>query len=131
MTPPPSTIQKLQSVLQKRAGLAFAVLVGSQVTGLTHAGSDWDIAIQWVPGQDGMDLLFETEQLRQDLRQALQVDEDKIDIIDLSTARLAMRELVCSQGLPLQINHELAWVRFLQNTWSQLEDHQWRQQHAA
>jgi hypothetical protein len=42
-----------------------------------------------------------------------------------------MRALVAQEGLPLQINNDLAWVRYLQNTWAQLEDNQWRQQHAA
>jgi hypothetical protein len=69
--------------------------------------------------------------LRQDLRHALQVQEDQIDLIDIADARLAMRALVAQEGLELYIGNELAWVRFLLNTWAQLEDNWWRQQHAA
>jgi hypothetical protein len=120
-----------QAVLVNRVGLAFAVLVGSQAQGMAHAGSDWDIAIQWSLQMTGEDKLIATEELRQSLRHALGVQEDQIDLIDLSNARLAMRALVAQEGLPLQINNDLAWVRYLQNTWAQLEDNQWRQQHAA
>jgi hypothetical protein len=72
-----------------------------------------------------------TEQLRQGLRQALQVPETDIDLIDLADARLAMRALVAEEGLPLHIGNDLAWVRFLQSTWAQIEDNDWRARHAA
>jgi uncharacterized protein len=38
---------------------------------------------------------------------------------------------VAEEGVPLWIGDDLAWVRFLQNTWAQLEDNQWRKHHAA
>jgi predicted nucleotidyltransferase len=121
----------IQPVLAKRGCIAFAVLVGSQATGGAHAGSDWDIAIRWSLPMAGEEKLIETELLRQDLRHALQVQEDQIDLIDIADARLAMRALVAQEGLELYIGNELAWVRFLLNTWAQLEDNWWRQQHAA
>jgi predicted nucleotidyltransferase len=120
-----------QAVLAQRADLAFAVLVGSRANGTAHADSDWDIAIQWAPSLTGTDKWVATELLRQELRHTLQVREDQIDLIDLADARLAMRALVAEEGIPVHIANDLAWVRFLQSTWSQLEDHQWRQQHAA
>jgi len=120
-----------QAVLAQRADLAFAILVGSRANDTAHPGSDWDIAIQWAPSLVGTDKWVATEMLRQQLRHALQVNDDLIDLIDLSDARLAMRALVVEEGIPLHITNHLAWVRFLQSTWSQLEDHQWRQQHAA
>lgn len=124
----PTTVQR---VLGACASLSFAVLVGSRANGTAHEGSDWDIAIQWQVDQKGPDKLLATERLRQDLRQALQVRDDQIDLIDLADARLAMRALVAEEGQPLWIADDLAWVRFLQNTWAQLEDNQWRMQHAA
>ena len=120
-----------QSVLAHRADLTFAVLVGSRANGTAHEGSDWDIAIQWAPSLRGTDKWVATELLRQALRHTLQESEDQIDMIDLADTRLAMRALVAEEGIPLHIGNDLAWVRFLQSTWSQLEDHQWRQQHAA
>lgn len=126
------TIQSTaQGVLAQRAGLAFAVLVGSRAAGTAHEGSDWDIAIQWSKNMSATDKLLATELLRQDLRHALQVNENQVDLIDLADARLAMCALVAEEGIPLHITDDLAWVRFLQNTWAELEDNQWRMQHAA
>jgi hypothetical protein len=50
---------------------------------------------------------------------------------DCAANAAAMRALVAEEGIPVHIANDLAWVRFLQSTWSQLEDHQWRQQHPA
>ena len=127
----PQQTHKLQAALAAQAGLSFAVLVGSQATGRAHALSDWDIAIQWgrqVPADQRM---LMAEQLRQVLRHALEVPEEKIDLIDLADARLAMRALVAEDGQTLCIADDLAWIRFLQNTWAALEDNDWRQKHAA
>ena len=121
----------VHAVLGSTSGLAFAVLVGSRVEGTARLDSDWDIAIQWSTRMLPMDKLGTTEELRQCLCRALQVPDSQIDLIDLSDARLTMRALVAEEGVPLWIGDDLAWVRFLQNTWAQLEDNQWRQQHAA
>lgn len=120
-----------KAVLGACDGLCFAVLVGSQASGTAHTLSDWDIAIQWAPTVGAVDQLVAKEKLRQKLRHALAVSEGQIDLIDLAGARLAMRALVVEEGLPLFIGNELAWVRFMQTTWAELEDHEWRQQHAA
>jgi predicted nucleotidyltransferase len=131
----PAQIDTIQStvhaVLGLTSGLAFAVLVGSRAEGTARQNSDWDIAIQWSTQILPMDKLGTTEELRQSLSRALQVADSQIDLIDLSDARLTMRALVAEEGVPLLIGDDLAWVRFLQNTWAQLEDNQWRQQHAA
>ena len=121
----------VQAVLAACAGLSFAVLVGRRANGTAHEGSDWDIALQWHADQKGPGKLLATERLRQDLRHALQVREDQVDLIDLADARLTMRALVAEEWQPLWIADDLAGVRFLQNTWAQLEDNQWRMQHAA
>ena len=126
------TIQStVHAVLGSASGLAFAVLVGSRAEGTARQDSDWDIAIQWSKRILPMDRLGTTEELRQSLCRALLVADSQIDLIDLSDARLTMRALVAEEGVPLWIGDDLAWVRFLQNTWAQLEDNQWRRQHAA
>ena len=122
---------KLQTALAAQTALSFAVLVGSQATGRTHAQSDLDIAIQWGRQVSASARMAMTEQLRQTLRLLLQVPEEKIDLIDLADARLTMRALVAEEGQPLCIVDDLAWIRFLQNTWAELEDNEWRRQHAA
>ena len=133
LTPAQIEVQNmlLTRTLAAQTGLSFAVLVGSRATGTAHLDSDWDVAVQWTRHLAGTEKLQATEQLRQALRNALGVREDQIDLIDLADARLTMRVLVAEEGISLHMSDDLAWVRYLQNTWAELEDNQWRQQHAA
>ena len=124
-------INRVQQTLAQTEGLAFAVLVGSRAEGRAHARSDWDIAINWAPTLALTEQLSRTELLRHQLRLALDLDEDKIDLIEVSGASLAMRALVAEQGEELVVRDDLAWIRFLSATWFELEDHYWRAQHAA
>ena len=122
---------RVEQTLSQTDGLAFAVLVGSRAEGSAHAHSDWDIAIQWARTLSLTEQLRRTELLRYQLRLALGVEEDKIDLIDVSGAGLTMRALVAEQGKELVVQDDLAWIRFLSATWFELEDHYWRAQHAA
>ena len=122
---------RVEQTLSKTEGLAFAVLVGSRAEGSAHAHSDWDIAIKWAPTLSLTEQLRLTELLRHQLRLALDLDEDRIDLIDVSGAGLTMRALVAEQGKELVVQDDLAWIRFLSATWFELEDHYWRAQHAA
>ena len=133
LTPAQIEVQNmlLTRTLAAQTGLSFAVLVGSRATGTAHLDSDWDVAVQWTRHLAGTEKLQATEQLRQALRNALGVREDQIDLIDLADARLTMRVLVAEEGISLHMSDDLAWVRYLQKTWAELEDNQWRQQHAA
>lgn len=124
-------IQLLEQSLRQQTGLAFAVLVGSQRSGQAQAQSDWDIAVQWREELGLMDKLTQTELLRHTLKKLLNIEEQQVDLIDIAHARLAMRALVAEEGQVLVVNDELAWVRFLKTTWFELEDHYWREQHAA
>ena len=124
-------IQLLEQSFRQQTGLAFAVLVGSQRSGQAHAQSDWDIAVQWREELELMDKLTQTELLRHTLKKSLNIEEQQVDLIDIAHARLAMRALVAEEGQVLVVNDELAWVRFLKTTWFELEDHYWREQHAA
>lgn len=130
MRPETRLLESLRCCLAQVPTVSFAVLVGSQVTGQTHAKSDWDIAIQWARSMNAADRVLATEELRQSLRLALKVPEEQIDLIDLANARLAMRALVAEEGLLLHAGDDLAWIRFLQNTWAEIEDNEWRRQHA-
>jgi predicted nucleotidyltransferase len=127
----PVETTRVEQTLSQTEGLAFAVLVGSRAEGSAHAHSDWDIAIQWARTLSLTEQLRRTELLRYQLRLALGVEEDKIDLIDVSGAGLTMRALVAEQGKELAVQDDLAWIRFLSATWFELEDHYWRAQHAA
>lgn len=130
-SPPAPVPAALIELLRQQPQLVFSVLVGSRATGNTHAGSDWDIALQWAPEVNWMDILGQTEALRAQLAQALHIAPQAIDLIDLRRANLAMRAAVAEEGVPLTGTDGLAWMHFLQRTWHELEDHYWEQQHAA
>lgn len=121
----------LAQILREQPQLEFAVLVGSRATATYRAGSDWDVALQWAPQLDWLTVLDKTETLRRTLAQQLSMAPTAIDLIELRRANLAMRASVAEDGLPLAGQDSLAWARFLQRTWRELEDFYWDKQHAA
>jgi predicted nucleotidyltransferase len=121
----------IQRVLQTHTELEFAVLVGSRADGRAQPESDWDIAIQWKREISMLDNLANTETLRRNLAAALGVAEDRVDLIDLPRAGLAMRALVAEEGIPLIGEDNLAWNHFLGRLWRELEVYEWEKQHAA
>jgi len=125
------TITAMKQVLQTQPELELAVLVGSQADGRAHAGSDWDIAIQWGRQMSAMDSLANTEILRRKLATAAGVTEDYIDLIEMPRAGLAMRALVAEEGIPLKGEDSLAWNHFLARVWRELEDYEWEKLYAA
>jgi predicted nucleotidyltransferase len=125
--------EALRQCLLNIPQLELAVLIGSQVNGKVHMESDWDIAIRWhrQPEVNIMTVLAQTETLRRTLAQLLKVTDDKIDLIDLTNARLTMRAVVAEEGLILKGEETLAWHYFLQRTWRELEEYYWNQCYAA
>ena len=125
-----AALEQLRAVCRANDQLEIAVLIGSRATGRSREDSDWDIAIQWqmqsVAGQQfGL-----TEQLRHQIAQQLKIDSAQIDLIDMPTARLAMRAVIAEEGFSLKTD-TLAWHHFLTRTWAELEQLEWEQQHAA
>lgn len=127
----PNISQALTQTLRAEPQLEFAVLVGSRAKDGSHADSDWDIALQWSSELDWMTVLGNTETLRRKLSASMGVAADKIDLIELRRANLAMRASVAEEGAPLKGEDTLAWIHFLQRTWRELEDFYWKQNHAA
>jgi predicted nucleotidyltransferase len=121
----------LSKTLREEPQLEFSVLVGSRAIGAAHTQSDWDIALQWSPQLDWLTVLSKTETLRSKLAKILNVAPAAIDLIELRRANLAMRASVAEEGQPLVIQDALAWARFLQRTWRELEDFYWEKRHAA
>jgi predicted nucleotidyltransferase len=124
-------LAKLSTALAGTPELAFAILIGSRAAGNARPDSDWDIAVRWSPSPDLMHHLGRHEILRQRLAEQLDLQSDKIDLIDLASARLAMRTEVANAGKPLCIRDPLAWAYFQTSTWRQLEDFHWDRAHAA
>ena len=125
------TIQPLTHALEQFPELEFAVLVGSQANGAATIDSDWDIAIRWFKNISPAEQLTLEAKLVQRITQTLGVHPDKIDLIQLNTAKLAMREVVANQGIPLKGDQTLAWFHFLTQTWAEVEDFYWCKNHAA
>ncbi|MCM2306067.1 MAG: nucleotidyltransferase domain-containing protein [Sulfuritalea sp.] len=124
-------LERLRAFLAGQPALELAILVGSRADGRACEGSDWDIAIQWPNELSLFDTLARSETLRRDLAALLGVTEDFIDLIDLPTARLAMRAAVAEDGVPLHGEDSLAWNRFLARTWREIEDYEWERTRAA
>ena len=76
-------------------------------------------------------VLEQTEVLRLKIAQTINSHADKIDLIDINTARLAMRAVIAEEGIILKSEDSLEWNHFLTQTWAELEDYYWRKQHAA
>ncbi len=124
-------ITQLSQALAAVSELELAVLVGSQANGTATANSDWDIAIRWVERTSPAEQLAFEAKLVQLIAQTLAIHPDKIDLIQLTSAKLAMREVVANQGIPLKGEQTLAWFHFLTQTWAEVEDFYWRKNHAA
>jgi predicted nucleotidyltransferase len=107
----------------------IAVLVGSRALGTATKTSDWDIAIWWLDEDDAWKNLGKTETLRRSLANALQTTEDKIDLIDIQQAGLAMREKIANEGQLIYTNKPLVWMKFLTRTWWEVEQFYWEKQH--
>jgi hypothetical protein len=120
-----------QIMLAPMPQLELAILIGSRATGKADSGSDWDIAIQWPRDMSFFEQLAASEKLRKDISSFLNISEQAIDLIDLPTARLAMRAVIAEEGIALKGGDSLAWHRFLQRTWRELEEHYWEETYAA
>ncbi len=119
------SISAIRRILQAELGVELAILVGSRANGAARPDSDWDIAIQWRHDISWQDNLANTETLRRKLAATLGGTEDRIDLIDLPRAGLAMRALVAEEGQVLKGEDSLAWNHFLGRVWRELEDHEW------
>ena len=111
--------------------MELAVLVGSRCRGTATEDSDWDFAILWSPEMSFEEVLAATERLRAQLAETLFTGVDRIDLIDLRSARLAIRAVVAEEGCLLKGDGSLAWSHFLLRTWRELEDWTRESTHAA
>ena len=128
---PQTAMDRLAQALAETSGVAFAALIGSRADHTARESSDWDIAVCWESGGDPFARLGQHEALRHRLAQCLEIQDEKIDLIDLSSARLAMKAVVAEEGTILHMKDELAWAYFQTSTWRELEDYYWDRAHAA
>ncbi|MDP8568068.1 type VII toxin-antitoxin system MntA family adenylyltransferase antitoxin [Methylophilus aquaticus] len=124
-------IEQLKAILSLQQDLELAILIGSRAQQSANQNSDWDIAIRWKKHISAINALSLTSTLQIAIAQCLNVPPEAIDLIDMTTARLAMRATIVEEGIPLAGEDSLAWSYFLTQTWAELEEHYWRAQHAA
>lgn len=124
-------IEVLTKLLAAIHDLELSVLVGSQAKGTASEQSDWDIAIQWAMHISGWTILERTEILKQQIADVIDMHRDKVDLIDIASARLAMRAVIAEEGIALKGASSLAWRHHLTRTWAALEDCYWRRNNAA
>ncbi len=124
-------IESLRTMFEDISGLELAILIGSRTTGAAGSDSDWDVAIQWDRTLGFLEQLDATETLRKRIAEHLAVSEQLVDLIDLPTARLAMRAVIADEGVVIKGGDTLAWHRFLQRTWRELEEYYWDETYAA
>lgn len=128
----PAQILSIQGALHAfGASVQFVVVVGSRANLSARPDSDWDVAVQWRHNLAFGPVLALGEQLRHALALALQINPDKVDLIDLRRANLTMRAAVAEEGVPVWGEDSLEWARFLQRTWRELEDFYWEKSRAA
>ncbi len=121
----------LCDILTHIPNLELGILIGSRATGTARPDSDWDIAIQWSRGLGFVEQLAATEHLRKIISVQLGTSVQSIDLIDLPTARMAIRAVVAEEGVIIKGDDSIVWHRFLQRTWRELEEHYWEQTYAA
>jgi len=121
----------IQNILNSISKLELAILIGSRSTGKFGSESDWDIAIQWSREMLFFEQLAATEKLRKEIADLLHLSDQAIDLIDIPTARLTMRAVIAEEGIVLKGAGALAWHRFLQRSWRELEEHYWEEIYAS
>jgi predicted nucleotidyltransferase len=122
---------RIQAVFDREPHLELVVLIGSRCRGTATENSDWDFAVQWSPELNFEEALAATERLRAQVAETLGTGVDRIDLIDLRAARLAIRAVVAEEGCLLKGDGSLAWSHLLLRTWRELEDWTWESTHAA
>ncbi len=124
-------LDPLAHLLETISDIDLAVLIGSRVDGTATDQSDWDIAIRWEKQIHPLARLERAEIVKQQIADVMKIDKDKIDWIDIASARLAMRAVIAEEGIILKGDDTLAWSHYLIQTWGELEEYDWRQRNAA
>jgi len=94
---PASSIPKLDPAAIP-PDLKLVILFGSQAKGAASPSSDWDLGVIFMPG-----IKDPLRDCRMDLplAEALGVNSDAVDVIDLERASYQLQGVVAQEGLPL------------------------------
>jgi predicted nucleotidyltransferase len=128
---PPMKLEILQKTLSLSDDIVLSFLFGSRARGEHHEQSDWDIAILFKDNTSGWDNLGKQEEVRRLLSQALSIDDDKIDLVDLYRGGLSISATVVDEGIPLTGQNSLALAIYYQRVWAHIEDYYWNLEHVS
>jgi predicted nucleotidyltransferase len=94
---PASSIPKLDPAAIP-PDLKLVILFGSQAKGAASPSSDWDLGVIFMPGIKDP---FRDCRMDLPLAEALGVNSDAVDVIDLERASYLLQGVVAQEGLPL------------------------------
>jgi hypothetical protein len=119
-------LSQLKTIFEQNQRIVFGFLFGSQVTSLHNDPQDWDFAVFWDPGLEFWDKLGVVEELRHQLAGILEVDSERVDLVDLNRAGLSISSSIVEHGVPLKGAGSLILEKFFQKVWALEEDFHWR-----
>ncbi|MBC1192994.1 nucleotidyltransferase domain-containing protein [Microcystis aeruginosa CS-558/01A06] len=90
-------VEKITAIVEKLPNLKLLILFGSRARGEHKPDSDWDFAVLYEERSDQKDIssLLKIYTL---LEQALEIPEDKIDVIDLKECSPILAHYVARDG---------------------------------
>ncbi|MBE9071072.1 nucleotidyltransferase domain-containing protein [Microcystis sp. LEGE 08355] len=90
-------VEKITAIVEKLPNLKLLILFGSRARGEHRPDSDWDFAVLYEERSDQKDIssLLKIYTL---LEQALEIPEDKIDVIDLKECSPILAHYVARDG---------------------------------
>jgi predicted nucleotidyltransferase len=94
---PASSIPKLDPAAIP-PDLKLVILFGSQAKGAASPSSDWDLGVIFMPGIKDP---FRDCRMDLPLAEALGVNSDAVDVVDLERASYLLQGVVAQEGLPL------------------------------
>lgn len=109
-------IKKLKDYFEKREDVVMAFLFGSQAENRAHSGSDWDIAVYFMPQskefefeESGREYPTENE-VWADCTQILGTDSVDLIVLNSTSSTVADEAL---RGLELTNKNRRLWLRFM------------------
>lgn len=120
-----TNFKNLTTYFEDNPAIVLAILFGSQTTSGHTKNSDYDFAIL-MNTKDELGRLALKESIKKEIRLILNIRDEKIDIVDISTANLSISSSIVEEGKVLKGDGSLELSQFYLKTWALEEDFYWR-----
>ena len=121
-------LSNLSSYFKSNPLVILAIIFGSQVTSKARYDSDFDLALL-IRQNNEYKRLGIKETIRNDISKVLGISTEKVDIVDIANAGLAITSTIVSQGKVLKGEGTLELSHFYIRTWALEEDFNMRLNH--